>query len=186
MTRFKAHPVLTPLVLISVVVLVLFALPQTRDVVQGFVNGAFGGRDNFNFFTTLSRFSILLGMAMAVLVSFRAGLLNIGGEGQLVLGGVTAALVGVYLPAPPLIVAITALIAAMTAGTSWALLAGVLFRVAKVPLLIGTLLLNHPASFIASYLVSHPFRDVASGATQSYRIMVEARLPRFPGTILSA
>ena len=72
MTRFKAHPVVTPLLVVAVTVLVLFALPQTRDVVQGFVNGAFGGRNNFNFFTTLSRFSILLGMAMAVLVSFRA------------------------------------------------------------------------------------------------------------------
>ena len=87
------------------------------------------------------------------------------------LGGVSAALVGVYLPAPPLIVAITALIAAMMAGAAWALLAGVLFRVAKVPLLIGTLLLNYPAAFFASYLVSHPFRDVASGATQSLSLI---------------
>lgn len=184
MKRFNTHPILTPLLLMFAGVLLLYALPQTREVVQAFVNGAFGGRNNFNLYTTLSRFSILLGVAMAVLISFRAGLLNIGCEGQLVLGGVTAALVGVYLPAPPFIVAITALVAAMAAGAAWAMLAGVLERVSKVPLLIGTLLLNYPASYIASYLVSHPFRDVPSGATQSYKIMAEARLPRFTGTIL--
>jgi len=72
----------------------------------------------------------------------------------------------------------------MAAGASWAVLAGLLDKVGKVPLLIGSLLLNYPASFIASYFVSHPLRDVASGATQTYRIMGEARLPRFPGTIL--
>ena len=184
MIQWSRHPIVAPLIVIGVGILILLALPQTRDIVEGFVNGAFGGRNNFNLFSTLGRFSILLGMAMAVLVSFRAGLLNIGGEGQLVLGGLTAAIVGVYLPAPPLVVAVAALLAAMAAGALWALLAGILDRLANVPLLIGSLLLNYPASFIASYCVSHPFRDVASGATQTYRIMGEARLPRFPGTIL--
>lgn len=184
MIRFKNSVILTPLLVIGIVVLILLALPPTRDIVIGFFNGAFGGRNSFNLFSTLARFSILLGVSMAVLVSFRAGLLNIGCEGQLVLGGVTAALVGVYLPGPPLLVSVAALAAAMAAGASWAILAGLLDRVAKVPLLIGSLLLNYPASYIASYFVSHPFRDVASGATQTYRIMGEARLPRFPGTIL--
>lgn len=184
MTSTQRNAILIPLLVIGAGVLILLSLPQTRDVVVGFFNGAFGGRNNFNFFSTLSRFSIILGMAMAVLVSFRAGLLNIGGEGQLVLGGLTAAIVGVYLPGPPLLVSVAAAMAAMSAGACWAILAGVFDRVAKVPLLIGTLLLNYPAHFIASYFVSHPLRDVASGATQSHRIMAEARLPRFPGTIL--
>jgi len=184
MIRSRYASIIAPLAIIFLGVMILLAIPQTRPVVEGFLNGAFGGRNHFNLFSTLARFSILLGMAMSVLVSFRAGLLNIGGEGQLVLGGLTAALVGVYLPGPPLYVSVVALLAAMTAGASWAVLAGLLDRVAKVPLLIGSLLLNYPASYLASYFVSHPFRDVASGATQTHRIMTEARLPRFPGTIL--
>ncbi|WP_432289159.1 ABC transporter permease (plasmid) [Aminobacter sp. BA135] len=174
---------LLPLALVAAT-LILFALPQTHDTVSGFFSGAFGGRNHFNFFTTLGRFAILLGLAMSVLVSFRAGLVNIGAEGQMVLGGLVAALVGVYLPGPPLVVAIAALLAAMTVAALWAMLAGFLDRAFKVPLLIGTLLLNYPASFIASYCVSHPFRDVASGTTQSYPILAEARLPRFTGTLL--
>ena len=177
-------PYVRPIVIIGVILLVLLALPQTNDVVMGFFKGAFGGRGYFNFYTTLSRYTILLGMALAVLVAFRAGILNIGGEGQLVLGGLTAAMVGAYLPGLPFVVAVTALICAMIVGSLWALLAGVLERVSKVPLLIGSLLLNYPASYIASYFVSHPFRDVASGNTQSFKIMAEARLPRFTGTIL--
>lgn len=182
--RSNKIAVLAPLAIIGLIVLILLALPQTSEIVQSFFNGAFGGRNNFNFYSTLARFSILLGMAMSVLVSFRAGLLNIGGEGQLVLGGLTAAMVGVYLPAPAIVVAVAALIAAMVAGALWAMLAGFLERAARVPLLISSLLLNYPAAFFASYMVSHPFRDVSSGATQSLRIMGEARLPRFPGTIL--
>lgn len=175
---------LVPLGFVTFGILILLAFGPTREAVLAFVNGAFGGRNNFNLYSTLSRFSILLGLAMSVLVSFRAGLLNIGAEGQLVLGGLTAALVGVYLPAPPLVVAIAALLAAMTVAASWAVLAGLIQRTTHVPLLIGSLLLNYPASYIASYFVSHPFRDVNSGATQSFRIMGEAALPRFTGTIL--
>lgn len=173
-----------PALILLVGGVLLFALPATREAAQGFLKGAFGGRNHFNLFATLGRFSILLGMAMAVLVSFRAGLLNIGAEGQLVLGGLTAALVGVYLPAPPLVVMLCALLAAMAVAALWAFLAGVIERKAHVPLLIGSLLLNYPASYIASYAVSHPFRDVASGNTQSFRILAQARLPRFSGTIL--
>lgn len=176
--------ILVPLGFVTAGVLILLVFETTRETVLVFVNGAFGGRNSFNLYSTLSRFSILLGLAMSVFVSFRAGLLNIGAEGQLVLGGLTAALVGVYLPAPPLIVAIAALFAAMTVAASWAVLAGLIERATHVPLLIGSLLLNYPASYIASYAVSHPFRDVNSGATQSFRIMGEAALPRFTGTIL--
>ncbi|MBV5262141.1 ABC transporter permease [Synechococcus moorigangaii CMS01] len=171
---------------VGLLALVLFPLlvPGSGEIVASFFNGAFGGRNFFNLYATLSRYTFLLGMALAVLISFRAGLLNIGGEGQLVLGGLVAALVGVYLPAPPLVVAVVALLAAMTAGACWAVLAGLLERGTGVPLLIGSLLLNYPASFLASYAVSHPFRDVASGATQTFRILREAGLPRFQGTIL--
>ncbi len=182
--RQSHRVVIVPLGLVTAGILALLAVESSREAVFGFLNGAFGGRNNFNLYSTLSRFSILLGLAMSVLVSFRAGLLNIGAEGQLVLGGLTAALVGVYLPAPPLVVALCALGAAMAVAASWAVLAGLIERMTNVPLLIGSLLLNYPASYIASYFVSHPFRDVNSGATQSFRIMSDAALPRFTGTIL--
>jgi len=158
--------------------------PSTGHMITAFIDGAVGGRHNFNFFSTLERGSLIVGMAMSVLLSFRAGLINIGGEGQLVLGGLVAALVGIYVPGAPMLVSVLALLAAMAAGALWSALAGLLERGLSIPLVVGSLLLNYPASFIASYLVSHPLRDVNSGIAQSYRIPRGAYLPRFEGTIL--
>jgi len=164
--------------------LLLLFYPPAARMALAFMDGAFGGRNYFNFFSTLSRASLIVGMALSVFLSFRAGLINIGGEGQLVLGGLAGALVGIYLPGPGLLVGLLALGAAMLTGGVWALLAGALERRLSIPLLVGSLLLNYPASFLASYLVSHPLRDVNSGIAQSHRILRAAYLPRFTGTIL--
>src|SRR5690606_37346057 len=69
----------------------------------------------------------------------------------------------------------------MLAGALWALLAGVLQLYVGVPLLVGSLLLNYPARYIASYLAAHPFRDVPSGRRQSHLVPQETWLPYFPG-----
>ena len=166
------------------VVLMLLAGADFGAAVQGFVNGAFGGRNRGFLMATLSRATLITGMALAVLLSFRAGLFNIGGEGQLVLGGLAAAVVGLTMPGPPLVVLAAAFAAGMAAGAAWAVLAGLLQLGAGVPLLIGSLLLNYPARYIASYLVGHPLRDVSSGLPQTGLMPRETWLPLFPGTRL--
>ncbi|MDN2566665.1 ABC transporter permease [Aquibium sp. A9E412] len=165
-------------------VLMLAAGAPFGGALEGFLSGAFGGRRFAYLMTTLSRATLIVGMALAVMLSFRAGLFNIGGEGQLVLGGLVAALVGVYLPGPPLLVVAAGILAGMAAGAAWAVLAGVLQLYVGVPLLVGSLLLNYPARYLASYVVGHPLRDVASGLPQSHLVPVEAWLPFFPGTRL--
>lgn len=154
------------------------------SAVDGFIQGAFGGRRFAYLMATLSRAALIIGMALSVMLSFRAGLFNIGGEGQLVAGGLVAALVAVMLPGPPLFVLGTAILAAMLAGAAWALLAGILQLYLGVPLLVGSLLLNYPIRYIASYLVAHPFRDVQSGMVQSHLVPQATWLPYFPGTRL--
>ena len=114
--------------------------------------------------TTIGRSALIIGIALAVLISFRAGLYNIGGEGQLVVGGIVAALVGIYMPGPGPLVLVAGILAGMTGGALWAMLSGVLQVYLGVPLLIGSLLLNYPARYITSYLVGHPFRDRAARA----------------------
>ena len=152
--------------------------------VQGFIQGAFGGRRLAYLMTTLSRAALITGMALSVMLSFRAGLFNIGGEGQLVAGGLVAALVAVLVPGPPLLILALSILAAMAAGAAWALLAGALQLYVGVPLLVGSLLLNYPIRYIASYLVAHPYRDVASGMVQSHLVPQATWLPYFPGTRL--
>jgi len=166
------------------VLVVIAAVPALREVATGFLDGAFGGRNMFNLWSTLSRASMLIGMAVAVLVAFRSGLINLGGEGQLILGGLTAALIGIHAPLPPLPLAMVALAGAMLVAGLWAMLAQALDRVLGVPLLVGSLLLNYPANYFASWLAAHPLRDVASGIAQTHKIDAAARLPRFSGTIL--
>ena len=62
--------------------------------------GAFGGRHGANLAATLNRAVPIVGMGLAAAVAFRAGFFNIGGEGQLVLGGIAAAMVALSLPGP--------------------------------------------------------------------------------------
>ncbi|HTV70905.1 MAG TPA: ABC transporter permease [Rhizobiaceae bacterium] len=154
------------------------------DALSGFMAGAFGGRRWAYLMATLSRATLIIGMALSVMISFRAGLFNIGGEGQLVAGGLVSALVAILLPGPPLLVLAVAILAGMAAGALWALLAGVLYIYVGVPLLVGSLLLNFPIRYIASYLVAHPFRDVQSGMVQSHLVPEGTWLAYFPGVRL--
>lgn len=165
-------------------VLMMLVGASFGTAIEAFFNGAFGGRRYAYLLTTLSRAALIVGMALSVMLSFRAGLFNIGGEGQLVVGGLVAAVVGIYMPGPPVLVASCAILAAMAAGAAWAVLAGALQLFVGVPLLIGSLLLNYPARYIASYLVGHPLRDVPSGLPQTHLVPAEAWLPFFPGTRL--
>lgn len=162
-------------------ILMLAAGAPFGEAITGFFEGAFGGRRFAYLSSTLSRAALIIGMAISVMLSFRAGLFNIGGEGQLVAGGVVAALVALWLPGPPIFVLFVSVASAMAAGAAWALLAGVLQVYVGVPLLVGSLLLNYPIRFVASYLVAHPFRDVPSGMVQSHLVPMETWLPRIPG-----
>jgi general nucleoside transport system permease protein len=179
-------PWLAVLAWLGAILFVLMILVEAPfgEAVRGFLDGAFGGRRFSSLMSTLSRAALITGMALSVMLSFRAGLFNIGGEGQLVAGGLVAALVALTLPGPPLLVLAASILAAMIAGALWAVFAGVLQLYLGVPLLVGSLLLNYPVRYIASYIVAHPFRDVQSGMLQSHLVPRETWLPFFPGTRL--
>ncbi len=150
------------------------------------LEGAFGGRQGANLAATLNRAVPIVGMGLATAVAFRAGLINLGGEGQLVLGGVSAAVVALFLPLPGPIVLLLAIVAGALAGGLYAWLAAWLDFRLGMPLLIASLLLNYPARALASYLVNHPLRDVASGMSQTARIPLQAALPKLGDSRLHA
>ena len=171
-------------ILVIFFLLMLIVGAPVGEALHGFISGAFGGRRFSYLMATWSRAALIIGMAISVMLSFRAGLFNIGGEGQLVAGGLVAALAALVLPGPPLLVLALSILAAMLAGALWAMLAGVFQLYIGVPLLVGSLLLNYPARYIASYLVAHPFRDVQSGMLQSHLVPQAMWLPYFLGTRL--
>lgn len=135
--------------------------------------GAVAGPNLANLASTLARGAPIVGMGLAAALAFRAGLPNLGGEGQMVLGALASALVGLYFPGPPLLVLPAAMLAAMAVGGVWALIpAWAQFRLG-VPLLISSLLLNYPGRYFATYMVTHVVRDVPSGMPQTYMLADE-------------
>ena len=137
--------------------------------------GAFAGKGLTNLASTLNRAIPIVGMGLAASNSFKSGFFNIGGEGQMVLGGITAALVAIYLPAPAPVLLPVILFCAALIGGLYALLAMFFEFRFNVPLLISTLILNSPARYLASYLVTSPFRDVPSGMNETLMVPAGVR-----------
>ena len=174
----------------SILLLIIFAsLIWLADAdffksTSAFFKGAFGGRKYAYLLVTISRAALITGMAIAALIAFRAGLFNIGGEGQLVIGGLASAFVAINLPFGGPAGIVLVLLSGMIAAGVWAMLAGIMKLWLGVPILVGTLLLNYPARYIASYFVNHPLRDIASGMPQTHLIEKSLWLPLLPGTRL--
>lgn len=152
------------------------------DAYGALLKGALGGTGLGNLQGTLNRAAMIVGCALAAGLTMRAGLLNLGIEGQMVLGGVTGALAALALPLHGWLGMLVAMLAAALAGAAWAMLGALMHLRFGVPLLIGSLLLNYPAAELASWLVSHPYRDIASGMAASARVPPGLRLPGLAGS----
>jgi general nucleoside transport system permease protein len=93
---------------------------------------------------------------LAAAAAFRMRLFNIGGEGQLYIGAITAAAVGLYLggsggPSPFVIAAMV--VAGCAGGAAWALIPGVLRAFFKTNEIITSLMLNYVAAYLLTYLI---------------------------------
>ena len=137
---------------------------------------------------TLVRATPLILTGLSVAVAFRAGVFNIGAEGQLLAGAATAAAVGLAWGQRlgGFTVVVELLIGAMS-GAAWAGIAAFLrarFRVLEV---ISTILLNFVALYLVGYLVRGPLQEPTHVYPQSSSLTELARLPRlFPGSRLHA
>jgi simple sugar transport system permease protein len=151
------------------------------DAYRAMWDGAVGGPNYANLDATINRAIPIVGMGLATAIAFRAGFFNLGGEGQLVIGGFVGSLVALYAPIPwPLLMPCAVVAGALAAG-SWAALAAFLqFRFA-IPLLISTLILNYPADYVTAYFVSHHFRDVTTGMDETAQLPASVGIPALPG-----
>ncbi len=164
-------------------VMLLGAGGNPVEAYAAMVTGAFGRTQWRN---TLVVAVPVVGMALAVAVPLRAGVVNLGGEGQIVLGGITAAVVAAAVPFPAPFSLVVALGAGALAGALLGTVPAVLENRLGVPLLVSSLLLSYPVVALASYLVRFPLRDPGTGLPQS-RVFGEAyRMPVFAGVGLSA
>lgn len=123
--------------------------------------------------------------ALAVALPARAGLTNVGGEGQLLLGAVAAAGTGLLLDqrvsGGPALAAM--LVAGAVAGALWAGLAALLRLAVRVNEAVTTLLLNYVSLDVLLFLIYEPWKDPDGSGQPATRPLAEAaRLPVFTGT----
>jgi ABC-type uncharacterized transport system permease subunit len=122
-----------------------------------------GFSSTFSLQNTLTRAAPLILTALCVALPAQAGLMIIGAEGALVVGGLAAAVAGHALDGVPPFLLLTAMaVAGFIAGGLWIALAGALRQYRGVNETISSLLLTYIAIALFNHLVEGPLRDPAS------------------------
>ncbi|NKJ35505.1 ABC transporter permease [Rhizobium sp. SG570] len=163
----KAEPVAITLgaILAGTALFSLFILSVGKspaDLYRFMYTGGFGSW--FSVQNSLSRASPLLLTALCVALPARLGLVIIGGEGAVVLGGVAAAAIALPIVGllPPIVTLALMALAAMVIGGIWIGLSGFLRHYRGVNETISSLLLAYIAIALMNQFVEGPLRDPAS------------------------
>jgi simple sugar transport system permease protein len=144
---------------------------------RALAEGAFGSIDGWS--EVGVRTCPLLLAGLAITVAFRAGVWNIGAEGQLLIGAAAVAWLGTHVGGLPGWFAIPLVLAAAALGGAiWAGVAALLKTQRAVDEVISTIMLNFIALGVVGYLVHGPLMEAAGAYPQSDAIAAAARLPR--------
>ncbi len=148
--------VLLALLVGAVIILLMNANPI--EAYQALWKGAFGTKNAVA--NTFIKATPLLLVGIGICISFRGGVINIGGEGQMIVGGLAAlGLVLTYPNTDPAVMIPVALVASFLAGAAWGGIAGVLKAYFNVNEILSTIMLNQIANFWMMYLVSNVLVD---------------------------
>jgi simple sugar transport system permease protein len=127
---------------------------------------------------TLLKSTPLIMTGLAVAYGFRAGLFNIGAEGQLFMGGLAATALGLQLTGVPWFVAVPLmLVAAMAAGAAWAFVPALLKARIGAHEVITTMMFTYIGRYLVGWLVNGPLKE-PGGIPQTYALEPSAQLPR--------
>jgi len=190
-TRAAGLNVLIPLVAVALalatVALLLVAVGSNPvNAYHDMWSAALG--DRFALSTTVAKTMPRLLAALGIAIALRAGLWNIGAEGQLYIGALATTAVALHAPdlgAPVLIAA--ALLAGALAGAGWALIPGVLRASRGVSEVITSLMLVYIGIQLTNYVLEGPWSQPGSTFPSSPYLPTEASLPVIVnGTLLNA
>lgn len=168
------YAVRIPLIAIILALLVgavILALSGADPVVayQALFRGAFGSARYIQ--RTLEKATPLIFAGLAVAFGFKAGIFNIGAQGQLLMGALTAGFVGFAVKGlPPAIHIPLALLSGAVAGALFGAIPGALRAYSGAHEVITTIMLNYVAINITDYLSDGPLKDASPGN-------IVARLP---------
>ena len=151
--------------------------------------GAFGNISGFT--QTLVKATPLLLVGLGVTIAFRGGVINIGGEGQILVGGLAATALAVGLPTVSGWVLLPGcLLVATLAGAVWGGIPGILKAKMGVNEILSTVMMNAIALQLANFLLRGPMIDPAevergTRIAQSALLPAQVWLPRLiPRTLL--
>jgi simple sugar transport system permease protein len=150
--------------------------------------GAFGSWNAFA--ETLVKATPLLLVALGICISFRGDVINIGGEGQMIIGAILATWVGLNLNGLPGWLVITlAMMAGFLGGAIWGGIPGLLKAYFSVNEILSTVMMNAIAVQLMNFLLRGPMIDpsqaqLASKIPQTARLEEIFRLPRLIPTRL--
>jgi len=179
--RLKIFNFFQPLVAVALglslgMILAMIAGENPLFVMQVLGKSAFGSA--YDFGMTLFYSTPLLFTGLSVSMAFSAGLFNIGAEGQLTMGALFCAIVGIVCHDLPSVLAIAlSIFAAFMGGAIWGLIPGILRAKRGGHEVITTVMLNFVAAGLASYATLYLFRNTSTQNPET--------LPIGPGHVLS-
>jgi general nucleoside transport system permease protein len=172
--------------LVTTLILVAAGAPPFKAY-GSILSGAFGSKNNV--MAVLITWSPLLLTTAGVLITFSAGLWNIGVEGQMTLGAIFATWMLRLLQdtsLPPALIIFLGILFGMIGGALWAALAGALKTFGGVNEIFGGLGLNFVSTALTIYLVFGPWKRPGVGSMSGTQPFDEKLwLPTLPGTGLS-
>jgi simple sugar transport system permease protein len=180
MNKNKLYPFLVPLVsvLIALAIASIVIILIGKNPIYAYrvmIVGAFGGAEQLA--NTIVKMTPLVLTGLAVGFGFRAGIFNIGAEGQMAMGALIGSMVAMNVGfLPPFLAIPLSLIFGMLAGAIWASIAGFLKAFTGAHEVISTIMLNWIATNIAIFMVSGPLA-IGSGTPKSPEISESSKLP---------
>lgn len=166
-------PILIATSIVIMVALLALSGVNPAEAGLGLVRGAFGNPVAIR--GTLKQTMPLLFAGMAVFLALRAGLFNIGAEGQLLVGALAAATVALRVPGPAGIG--LAILVGMLAGALWTLPAGLIKAYKGGHEVITTIMLNNIAGLLTTALVSGPLKDPGNEMPSTPSLVFGTRVP---------
>lgn len=140
----------------AIMMLALGANPLTGY--SALITGAFGG--SYALSSTAVQAAPLLLVGVGICIAFRANVFNIGGEGQIAMGGLAGAATALALPGLPSFVLIPlVLLAGAVGGGMWGAIPGVFKAKYNVNEILSTIMLNLVAVQVMNYLLAGPMVD---------------------------
>jgi simple sugar transport system permease protein len=182
-------PVIATLAALAVgAVMLLFLKVNPLEAYRALLDGAFGSTNALA--ETLVKATPLLLVALGICISFRGDVINIGGEGQMIVGAILATWIGLtFIEWPGWLVIILALLGGFLGGAIWGGIAGFLKAYFKVNEILSTVMMNAIAVQLMLFLLRGPMIDPVmaertSKIPETARLLEAFRLPRLAPTRL--